>query len=301
MPEGVPHDASFYVTCMFGGVLSCGLTHTAVCPLDVIKCRMQTNPAYTGVFQGAKLAIQTGGIAELTTGWLPTLIGYSFQGLAKFGGYEFFKDRYTDLVGFDNAVKYRGLVYAASSASAEFFADILLCPWESAKVRMQTAPPEAMVPRQLGKCMGQMYAAEGMSAFFKGVVPLWSRQIPYTVAKFVFFEAIVEFLYNNIFTRGKENYTKGEKLGITFLSGYLAGIICAIVSQAPDTIVSKLNQSSEATIGAIVKEHGLVSLATKGLAPRIIMIGTLTGLQWWIYDAWKTFRGLGVSGGIQKK
>ena len=31
----------FYALCGFGGVLSCGLTHTAVVPLDLVKCRMQ--------------------------------------------------------------------------------------------------------------------------------------------------------------------------------------------------------------------------------------------------------------------
>jgi len=24
---------------MFGGLLACGVTHTAICPLDVVKCR----------------------------------------------------------------------------------------------------------------------------------------------------------------------------------------------------------------------------------------------------------------------
>jgi len=35
----------------------------------------------------------------------------------------------------------------------------------------------------------------------------------------------------------------------------------------------------------------------KGLGTRIVMIGTLTGLQWWIYDSFKTAVGLAASGG----
>lgn len=31
----------YYALCGFGGILSCGLTHTAVVPLDLIKCRIQ--------------------------------------------------------------------------------------------------------------------------------------------------------------------------------------------------------------------------------------------------------------------
>jgi len=39
------------------------------------------------------------------------------------------------------------------------------------------------------------------------------------------------------------------------------------------------------------------NLLTRGLGTRIIMIGTLTGLQWWIYDSFKTAMGMGTTGG----
>ena len=35
-----------------------------------------------------------------------------------------------------------------------------------------------------------------------------------------------------------------------------------------------------------------VALMTRGLPLRIVMIGTLTGLQWGIYDAFKVYVGL---------
>ena len=34
-------SAKYFALCGFGGVLSCGLTHTAVVPLDLVKCRIQ--------------------------------------------------------------------------------------------------------------------------------------------------------------------------------------------------------------------------------------------------------------------
>lgn len=64
-----------------------------------------------------------------------------FQGAFKYGGYEFFKKTYSDLVGEENAHNYRTWVYLAGSASAEFIADIALCPFEAIKVRMQTTIP----------------------------------------------------------------------------------------------------------------------------------------------------------------
>ena len=36
-------SGKYYALCGFGGVLSCGLTHTLVTPLDLVKCRLQVN------------------------------------------------------------------------------------------------------------------------------------------------------------------------------------------------------------------------------------------------------------------
>lgn len=35
------YSLDFYLACTIGGVLSCGLTHMAVTPLDLVKCNMQ--------------------------------------------------------------------------------------------------------------------------------------------------------------------------------------------------------------------------------------------------------------------
>lgn len=45
------------------------------------------------------------------------------------------------MVGPDVAARYKTSVYLAASASAEFIADIALCPLEAIKVRMQTSIP----------------------------------------------------------------------------------------------------------------------------------------------------------------
>ena len=35
------YSSQYYAACTVGGILSCGLTHTAVTPLDLVKCNMQ--------------------------------------------------------------------------------------------------------------------------------------------------------------------------------------------------------------------------------------------------------------------
>ena len=79
-------------------------------------------------------------------------------------------------------------------------------------------------------------------------------------------------------------------------------IFCAIVSHPADTMVSKLYSkgnepgSTMDKVGRIYGEIGFKGLWA-GLLTRIVMIGTLTGLQWWIYDTFKTAVGLQTSGG----
>ncbi|KAJ2921922.1 hypothetical protein H1R20_g15171, partial [Candolleomyces eurysporus] len=84
------------------------------------------------------------------------------------------------------------------------------------------------------------------------------------MAKF-FFEKIVQLFYTH--------------LGVTFPSGYLAGVVCDIVSHPADSLVSLLGKAENKgkLVGQIAGETGVVTLATKALGTRVIMIGTLTG------------------------
>lgn len=153
----------------------------------------------------------------------------------------------------------------------------------------------------LTKGFSQIKANEGINGFYKGISPLWMRQVPYTMVKFAAFENTVRAFYKNIFTAPKDSYSKATQLSITFMSGYWAGIFCAIVSHPADTMVSILNKkSSDAPVGqqvkAIYSEIGFKGL-WNGLGARIIMVGTLTGLQWWIYDTFKVACGLQTTGG----
>lgn len=138
---GDKHDMSYYGKCMIGGLLACGLTHAAITPLDVVKCKRQVDPTlYKSLGEGLSRMSKDYGVFNgrggLITGWAPTLIGYSAQGLGKFGFYEIFKDVYKKIVGDENAVKYRRIGWSVASGCAEVIADALLCPWEAVKLKI---------------------------------------------------------------------------------------------------------------------------------------------------------------------
>lgn len=207
-----------------------------------------------------------------------------------------------------NLTNSRTSLYLAASASAEFFADIALSPMESVKVRIQTSPVGTF-PTTLRAGFPKILAAEGINGFYKSLVPLWGRQIPYTMMKFACFERTVEAIYQYAVPKPRAECTKSEQLVVTFAAGYIAGtyfesrryflkfviirainsfpgVFCAIVSHPADTLVSYLNKAQGSGIGDAVNALGFKGLWA-GLGPRIIMIGTLTALQWFIYDGVK--------------
>ena len=61
---------------------------------------------------------------------------------------------------------------------------------ESCKVRMQTSVPGTF-PTTLRAAFPKIKAEEGINGFYKSLVPLWGRQIPYTMMKFACFEKTV--------------------------------------------------------------------------------------------------------------
>ncbi|KAI7906638.1 mitochondrial phosphate carrier protein [Cokeromyces recurvatus] len=295
------YSQKYFLACTIGGILACGPTHSLVTPLDLVKCRSQVKPGiYKNVFDGWKNITKTEGFRGIFTGIGPTAIGYSLQGASKYGFYEFFKYKYSQVIGEDNAHKYRTIVYLTASASAEFIADIFLCPMEALKIRMQTTIPPYATTTAEG--LKKIMASEGIYGFYKGLVPLWSRQVPYTMVKFASFEKTVEVLYKTFLSKPKSEYNKLQQLGVSFAGGYIAGVFCAVVSHPADVLVSKLNNQPKAAPGErqanamdMFKKLGMRGLWT-GLGPRIFMIGTLTALQWGVYDTFKVMVGLPTSG-----
>lgn len=148
------------------------------------------------------------------------------------------------MLGEENAYLWRTSLCLAASASAEFFADIALAPTEAAKLRIQTQPGYVNALRDAAP---KMYKEEGLKASYKGVAPLWMRQIPYTMMKFACSERTVA-----------------------------------------DSVVSVLNKEKGSSASQVLKRFGFRGV-WKGLFARIIMIGILTALQWFIYDSVKVY------------
>merc|ERR1712032_1431846 len=79
--------------------------------------------------------------------------------------------------------------------------------------------------------------------------------------------------------------------GISLASGVVAGVAAAVCSHPADTLLSKVNKAGAGGEGSVMtrimniaREEGMMKLCTVGLLPRCIMVGTLTSLQFGIFD-----------------
>ncbi|KAI6712913.1 hypothetical protein PZA11_007101 [Diplocarpon coronariae] len=291
------YSGKYFGACGLGGIIACGPTHTAVTPLDLVKCRRQVDSKlYSSNLQAWSKIYKGEGLRGVFFGWSPTFVGYCLQGGGKYGFYEVFKYTYGEKL-FPNMNQ--TAVFLAASASAEFIADLALCPFEAIKVRMQTTmPPFA---HSLREGLGRVVKEEGYAGLYKGLYPLWGRQIPYTMVKFATFETTVNAIYSYL-GKPKSSYNGLQQTGVSFLGGYIAGIGCAVISHPADVMVSKLNSDRKPGEGAgkaMSRIYGNIGFKGlwNGLPVRILMIGTLTAFQWLIYDSFKVGLGLPTTGG----
>merc|ERR1712107_269482 len=90
---------------------------------------------------------------------------------------------------------------------------------------------------------------------------------------------------------GPAECSDGTNITVSLGSGVIAGVASAIISHPADTLLSKVNKKGAGGTGTMVqrlsniaKEIGFYKLCTVGLAPRCVMIGTLTAGQFGIFD-----------------
>merc|ERR1719161_368237 len=282
------YNLGYFLNCALAGGLCCSVTHGALCPVDVVKTRIQLDPVTynKGLIGGMRQVVAAEGMGALATGLGPTALGYFIQGWFKFGGFEFFKITFAKSLGDQKAWDNRNGIYLGASACAEFIADIFLCPLEAARIRQVSDPTFA---KGTIEAVSKLFQMEGLAGWYSGFVPILFKQIPYTMAKFAVQGAAAESIYGMLPDR--KGLGRGTKMGVSMTSGVIAGVAAAIISHPADTLLSKINKkgaggegSMVTRLGRIAGEIGLAKLCLTGLAPRCVMIGTLTAGQFLIFD-----------------
>ena len=203
--------------------------------------------------------------------------------------------------------KFKFPVLIMSSALAETLASWALCPLEVAKIYMISNSGSS------GSLIGAISAitkSEGIRGLYKGINWILLRQIPYTCVKLVGYDVIATHLRSKLIREPNINSTQRSKSSVHSLSefipiatciqlssGVAAGVLAAFVSQPADVLLSKICGATLAsgsvkeciicngpsTMLDMIRELGL-SGCYKGIQPRAIMVGSITALQFLVYE-----------------
>jgi len=316
---------SYYSRFALAGGLCAAIPHAVLVPIDVVKTRMQLEGAqYKGMGDAFRDVLRTDGKRGLLLGLTPTLVGYFVQGMLKFGGFDFCKNQFINIFGAENVYAHPLLTYMASSAIAETAATTLLTPFESLRIRMVAAPSEYRT--SLGG-VAAIQRAEGIMGFYRGLPPLLLKQLPYTITQLTVFSFVADAFYlrliPSMFGYQRSELSTHTQLGVSLVSGVVAGCTSSIVSHPADTILTRIfmeskrqaaamaafkagDQSAEAaakarvSIGTVYEKIGFRGLWA-GVGTRCIMVGILSSLMFLINDSTKVLVGLKTSAGLGAK
>ncbi|KAI0276494.1 mitochondrial carrier [Russula aff. rugulosa BPL654] len=297
-----PFTPANYGSFFLAGALCATITHGAMTPIDVIKTRIQIDPALArhSLLSGGRLIVAKEGPSALLTGFGPTAVGYFVQGGGKFAGYEFWKKQFVRFAGDkDTAVKYRTPIYLGAASVGEFFADILLTPLEATRIRLVSQHGYA---KGLASGFMRIVREGGVRDLYAGFIPILFKQIPYAIGQFTVNELCHEVAFRNMSKETRANLSPTAKFSILLGSGIIAGFAAAILSQPADTLLSQINKGHGPKgkilyrLGVLARQTGLRGLFA-GLGPRMVMTAGLVSGQFLLYDSIK--QAMGAPHGIE--
>ncbi len=277
-----------------GGVCA-ATSHGITTPIDVVKTKMQAQPdVYNEGMASATVSIlKTDGPSALLGGLGPTVVGYGIEGAMKFGVYEISKPIMTQLIGGESTTT----AYILASIIAGAIASILLCPMESARIRVVTDPEYKGMG--LLQTLPKLIQESGFLNLFAGIYAMLSKQVPYTMAKQVSFDIVAALLYGIL--NGKDLKAEDLKWVVSVLSAFVASIFACISSQPGDMILTETYKNSSGlgffgVIKSIYETKGGVSGFFTGTGARIVHVSTIITSQLVIYDIVKQLLGLPATG-----
>ncbi|TFJ87952.1 hypothetical protein NSK_001298 [Nannochloropsis salina CCMP1776] len=275
-------DLNTYLLFALAGAVGCAGTHSLVVPIDVVKTRAQTSGGGTSILEGVQTLAREEGLAGLTRGIEPTLLGYLFYGVTVYPGYEFFKRALNSAVGPAAAMQFHAPLVILAGALATVIACLGVCPAEALRIRM-VANAESFQDT----LTGAVEQEGGIPSLWDGFPPLLVRQVLFGMMKFLVFDSVGIAIFTAApFLRE----SVASSLAVSLFSGAVAGVASAIVSQPADTILSRMNAEARPSVmeavSSILAERGVQGLFV-GLGTRCLWSGSIISGQFLLYDVFR--------------
>mmetsp|Transcript_4547 Transcript_4547/g.11407 ORF Transcript_4547/g.11407 Transcript_4547/m.11407 type:complete len:335 (+) Transcript_4547:122-1126(+) len=299
-------DIRYFVA---GGTCA-AISHGITTPIDVVKTKIQSNSKKynKGLASTAITLVKEDGPGVLLGGIGPTVVGYGIEGAMKFGVYEIMKPVFSELFQTSDGSN-KALAFIMASVVAGAVAALLLCPMESARIKMVTDNKYKNTSTM--SALGMIIRDDGIGSIFSSVWAMLAKQVPYTFGKQVSFDVFASMLYllYNDFQDKVGALNKFQiKWGVSVLAAFLASLIACIFSQPGDMILTETFRPSEKgaarnpgsqrfsnVIRKLYAEGGIPRFFT-GTGARIVHVSAIITSQLVIYDIVKQMLGLPATG-----
>ena len=176
-----------------GGVGAC-VSHAGAVPLDVVKTRVQQDPARFaggGVLDSARALVREEGLGVLSRGLANTMLGFLLHGAFKYGGFEFLKQAFLESDNAEIATvchDHRLLTLLVAAALAETVATVALLPLEQTRIKMVSDESYA---NNVLEAIQRLFREDGVDGFVNSLPPIYAKMIPFSMCQLATYDVAV--------------------------------------------------------------------------------------------------------------
>ncbi len=185
-----------------------------------------------------------------------------------------------------------------AGALATVFTCFLITPFEAVRIRMVERPEFAP---SLPAAAARYIDEGGVVSLYDGLPPLMVRQVLFGMVKFVIFDSASDAILAALPPEAKQ--IEVVFLLVSLLSGAIAGVAAALVSQPADVLLSRIARGGGECMGALpggvnqlklLKQEALVVWRSfgfggfyLGIGSRCLWSGAIIAGQFFLYDVFK--------------
>jgi solute carrier family 25 (mitochondrial phosphate transporter), member 3 len=251
-----------------GGVGAC-VSHAGAVPLDVVKTRVQQDPAKFaggGVLESAKTLVREEGWGVLSRGLANTMLGFLLHGAFKYGGFEFLKQAFLESDNAEIATfghDHRLLTLLVAAALAETVATVALLPLEQTRIKMVS--DESYADNVL-EAIQRLFREDGLDGFVNSLPPIYAKMIPFSMCQLATYDvavgasretaAALAVAVSAVAADGDTSAAVAEMASLVsealsspFVAqvpaSFLAATLASLASQPGDTLMSVINEGEK--------------------------------------------------------
>jgi solute carrier family 25 phosphate transporter 3 len=251
-----------------GGVGAC-VSHAGAVPLDVVKTRVQQDPAKFaggGVLESAKTLVREEGWGVLSRGLANTMLGFLLHGAFKYGGFEFLKQAFLESDNAEIATfghDHRLLTLLVAAALAETVATVALLPLEQTRIKMVSDESYA---DNVFDAIQRLFREDGLDGFVNSLPPIYAKMIPFSMCQLATYDvavgasretaAALAVAVSAVAADGDTSVAVAEMASLVsealsspFVAqvpaSFLAATTASLASQPGDTLMSVINEGEK--------------------------------------------------------